>query len=252
MCQEPGTRPGWRVLTGRVELGPGEVHVWRIPLDPDGATLVALEGLLSADERDRASRFKFARHRRRFVAGRGRVRELLGRYAGCAPGVLTFEYGRFGKPRLSGSSFGRDIRFNFSNSHELGLLAVAVGLEVGVDLERIKPMADHLRLAERFFTQRESAALAALPEAERLAAFFRCWTRKEAFLKAIGDGLHFDLDRVEVAVAPGERPELRSVDGDSSARERWTLRDIDPGEGYTGALVTDGPIDRVEFLSYPS
>ncbi len=233
----------------RPVLLPRTVHVWRIPLDPGDAAASALAPLLSADERERAARFRFDHHRRRFVVGRGSMRLLLGAYAGTPAAEIVFAYGKHGKPRLSGAAFGHDVRFNFSNSHELALLAVTLGAEVGVDLERIKPMPRFMRLAERFFTAREADALAGLPESARIEAFFHCWTRKEAFLKSTGDGLHFDLDRVEVSVVPGEPARLCAVDGNPAAASRWHLESFVPEEGYVGALVVDGKVDLVETFS---
>ncbi len=247
MCQ-PDAR--WTKGPERPSLPPRSVHVWRLSLEANAGTQARLMGWLSDDERARAARFRFDHHRRRFVVGRARVRQLLGRYTGLSPEALVFEYGPRGKPRLRGTSQEGAVRFNFSNSFERGLLAVASTAEVGVDLEYIKPLPRFLALADRFFTAREAAALRRVPETSRLHAFFRIWTLKEAFLKATGEGLHGELKRVEVSTEPRGPVCLHAVDGDPAAAARWFVRVLEPGDGYTGALVVDGPVERVEWWSF--
>ncbi len=174
-----------------------EVHIWRIDLAKPGN-----EQLLSADERDRANRFRFAMHRNRYISGRATLRIILGRFAGTAPERLTFEYTQFGKPFLPDSR----IRFNLSHSEDLAVLAVTFDREIGVDVERIQQQKDLLDIAERFFAVPEREALRSLPVSDRAAGFYRCWTRKEAYIKARGDGLSLDLNSFVVSLLPQEPP----------------------------------------------
>jgi 4'-phosphopantetheinyl transferase len=215
-------------------IEPGEVHVVTLDLDQDGADEERFAALLSADERARSQRFRFARDRRRFIVGRGTLRLILGRYLGAQPARLSFRYGPHGKPALEGDSA---LRFNLSHSQGLALYALAMEHEVGVDMERIQPLPDLEDIARSCFAEGEIAALWALPEAQRLHAFFACWTRKEAFIKAIGDGLSFPLDRFDVSLVPGAPARLLRVEGDPGEASRWTLAALHPAPGYAAALA---------------
>lgn len=161
-----------------VDLPRGEVHVWRGGLEPPADVLARLEATLSHDECARAARFVFPRHRVQYVACRGILRELLGQCLGVEPWAVRFRYTAHGKPELDGEV--SDLRFNVSNCETLGLFAFASGRSVGVDVERLRPMDDALAIAERFFSAPENEVFRATPAAGRDAAFFRCWTRKEA------------------------------------------------------------------------
>ncbi len=221
-------------------LGEGELHLWAIPLDPPPERLAALGAALSADEWERAHRFRFEIHRRRFVAGRGALRALLGGYLGIAPGRLAFTYGERGKPDLAPGLVPRPLHFNLSHSHELGLLGVTWTREVGVDVEHLKPMDDLGTIAERFFAAAENASLRALPAEEHERAFFRCWTRKEAYLKAVGVGLAAPLDSFVVTLAPGEPARMLSLEGRAEAGARWRMWHLEPAPGYLGAAAIEG------------
>lgn len=215
----------------------GEVHVWRVALDPPEELVAELRALLSPDEVARADRFHFARHRRRFTVGRGALRRLLGGYLGRAPEGVRFAYGAREKPHLAEPPPGSPLRFNLSNSSELALVAVTVGVEVGIDLEAVRPMDDALAISERFFSAAERTVLAACPEGERDQAFFRCWTRKEAYVKAVGDGIALGLDRFDVSLDPGEGARLLALEGDPARAAAWSLTHVDPAPGYVGALA---------------
>jgi 4'-phosphopantetheinyl transferase len=230
--------------------------------------VAALQRLLAPDELARADRFRFDRHRRRYAVGRGRLRELLGGYLGLAPAALVFGYGEKGKPYLAGpaGAAAGGLAFNLSNSHELALVAVAAGggpaggigsvprppvapaataaptpIELGVDLERLRPMPDALQIAERYFSAAERRVLAAVAEAGRDEAFFACWTRKEAYLKAVGDGLSAPLDRFDVSFAAGEPVRFLAINGDPAAAASWSLFHLRPEPGYLGALALPDP-----------
>ena len=228
---------GWRPAPpGTLPLAEDEVHVWRARLRLPRQQLAGLEAILAEDERARAARFHFPEHRDAFVAGRGIQRLILARYAAVPPAALVYSFSRHGKPELPGSA----LRFNASNSGVLALYAVARGREVGVDVEEAKPMPDAEAIARRFFSAAENEVLAGLPEGVRSAAFFRCWTRKEAYLKAVGDGLSLPLESFDVSFAPGEEARLLRTRADPGGAARWTLVGLEPGEGYVGALALEG------------
>ena len=190
--------------------------------------------LLSAAELERAERFRFEHLQHEFIIGHGALRLILADYTGAPADQLEFTRGDHGKPKLRDSP----IQYNMSHSGSLLVCGVTTAAELGVDVEQIRPMRDSEAIANRFFSPSEAAVLAGLPEGERNAAFFRCWTRKEAFLKATGDGLTRSLGSFEVAFAPGERPRFLRIDGDDPAR--WTLAAFDPTPGYTAAVAIPG------------
>jgi 4'-phosphopantetheinyl transferase len=222
-----------------LELSPADVHVWQLALDVDPPTLAALERTLSADERARADRFHFRRDRDRFVAARGTLRTLVARYLGLGPAELRFAYGPQGKPRLAGDD-DAELRFNLAHSEGVALLAVTRGRAVGVDVERVRPERATRDVAERFFARAEVTALRAYPPDEWAAAFFACWSRKEAYVKARGEGLSFPLDAFEVSVRPGERAVALRVPGDPAEARRWSLRELRVGPDHAAAIAVEG------------
>jgi len=214
------------------------VDVWRVELDVPAMVVTERKRLLSPDEMARAERFHFECHRRRFIVGRSALRLLIGSYLERPPEAIRFAYGKNGKPRLADPPVSRHgLEFNLSHSHELALVAVCVGYEVGVDLEGVRPVGDILALADRFFSATDQAALASCPEWDRELAFYRCWTRKEACMKAVGDGIDFRLDRFHVSVEPGDGAHLLAVADDPERAAEWSLIHIAPGPGYVGALA---------------
>lgn len=234
------TAQPWGPRPADLELGRDEIHVWLASLDQPQAVVRRLAQSLSGDERLRAERFRFEQDRRRFSVGRGLLRVILARYLGVAPSRMEFRFGPYGKPALAGLSSGDGFRFNVSHSHGLALYAFGRHGEVGVDLEYVRPVPDADEIAERCFAPGERAALRALPPRERHRAFFRCWTRKEAYIKAVGDGLTRRLDGFEVSLAPGEPARLVSVAGAPEEASRWWLEEIAPAPQYVAALACEG------------
>lgn len=225
-------------------LAVGDVHVWRVDLEaPTPGPAVKT---LDPAEKARAARFVFERDRRRFVASHGALRAILSLYVGEAPEDVAFTEGPHGKPALLQGKGA--VRFNLSHSGEIALVAVGRDREVGVDVEAWREIADLLALARTCFSEAERAVLASLPELDRRPAFFAGWTRKEAFLKALGDGLARPLDRFDVTIAPRETPRLLRVEGDDPAR--FAMRALDVPVGYTAAVVTEGPIHRVRRFDW--
>jgi 4'-phosphopantetheinyl transferase len=229
----------WEDAPEHPDLSAGEVHVWRACLRQEEAALRELSRSLSPDERERARRFHFRKDAEHFVAARGVLRNLLGRYTGIAPRLLRFSYSGHGKPSLEGGA-GARLHFNASHSNGLAIYAVARGREVGVDLEFVREDFPGFEIAEHFFSPSEVSALRALPEGERAAAFFDCWARKEAYIKARGEGLSYPLRRFTVSLSPGEPAALLHDEGDPQEAGRWSLVGLSPAEGYRAALAVRG------------
>jgi 4'-phosphopantetheinyl transferase len=215
------------------------VELWSASLEPPASLGSALAACLSPDERARAERFVAARDRDRFVAGRAFLRLLLGQSTGAEPRELSFRYSAHGKPALADE--GSDLEFNLAHSGTVVVCALAQGCEaLGVDVECVKPIRDAAGLARRAFSPREAVRLDSLPEPVRLRAFYEAWTRKEAFLKALGCGLDRPLDSFDVAFGPGERPRLLQTLGDPTEADRFSLHSFEPEDGYIGAIAVLG------------
>jgi 4'-phosphopantetheinyl transferase len=220
------------------------VDVWSAPLDPPPTVMAPLVGYLSADERERAARFVLARARNRFLAGRTFLRLLLSRCLGAEPADLRFRYGPSGKPRLVGAH--GDLEFSLARSEVLVVCALAPRCGgVGVDVERVRPLSEAEALARAAFSPREVARLHSLPEPVRLRAFYEAWTRKEAFLKALGCGLARPLDSFDVAFGPNESPRLLRTLGDPAEAERFSLHAVEPDPDHIGAVAIAGHDWRV-------
>ena len=218
-----------------------DVDIWSFPLDVEPARLEVLGRGLSPDENERAERFVFPRHRDRFRAGRGQLREILARYLRLTPSAVAFEYGPQGKPRLAGEAA---VRFNLSHSEHEAVVAVARDREVGIDLERVRPTVECEQLAQRFFSPAETAALLALPSSVRPRAFYAYWTCKEAFLKAKGGGLNIPLDEFEVSIDAGFARIVRTA-WDPREAGRWSLSVLPAPPGFAAALVVEGERPRL-------
>jgi 4'-phosphopantetheinyl transferase len=211
-----------------------------------------LRATLTDDERARAERFVRELHRDRFVVARAALRDVLARMLAVPPESVRFRYDPGGKPRLEVPDRS-GLRFNLSHSGDMALVALTLDQEIGVDVEALRSLTDVEALAERFFAPGETAALRSLPEPERETAFLRCWTLKEAYVKAVGQGLAMPLDRFEVAfTSDGPEPALRVVDdhGNAAPHPRFKLRGLDPGPGYVGALAREGPGWRVDCFEW--
>jgi len=225
--------------------GDNEVHVWRASLQCEAGETQEFLDYLSEDERARAGRFCIEEARGHFIVGRALLRAILGRYLGVEPSRLRFSYGSHGKPALAPEWAAASLCFNMSDSHGLALYAVARRRELGVDLERIRPGVACERIARRHFAEAEVKSLLALPESARREAFFACWSRKEAYTKAIGQGLSFPLRDIVVSLSPGEPAAILNVRGEPEAARRWSLRALKPDPCYAAALIAEGHDWRV-------
>lgn len=223
-----------------------QVDIWRADLDLPSSTVQRLEQNLVEEELARARRFYFERDRIHFTVARGLLREVLGRYVGTPPRRLRFRYNEYGKPFLEDDA----VSFNLSHSGGVALFAITRSREIGVDIECIRKDFDCLEIARRFFSEQEQKALEALPADLQSIAFFNCWTRKEAFIKAIGEGVSFPLDRFDVSLAPGQLARLISIRGDSSAAEGWNLQELQVGDRYAAAVVVEGGDCELQFWEW--
>lgn len=221
-------------------LSSSDVHVWCASLEQSDVQVHKLAQTLSEDEQARANRFYFERDRKHFTVGRGLLRTILSHYTGIVPNQLQFCYGSRGKPALVPQESDTTIQFNVSHSQGLALYAIASDRQIGIDLEQIRPTSDIEQLAKRFFSPGESAVICSLPPAQKQQAFFRGWTCKEAYLKAIGEGLAL-LQQVEVSLVLEEPPRLLSIDHqDTEATARWCLQMLTPASGYMAAIAVEG------------
>jgi 4'-phosphopantetheinyl transferase len=191
--------------------------------------------ILSLDERVRANRYRFEDHRRSYILSRGVLRTLLGCYLSVPPANIQFSYGERGKPDLSGVT--TDIRFNSSRSAGVALYAMTRHCELGVDIEKIRSLQDIEQIADRFFCSEEARELLNLPASRRESAFFNCWSRKEAYIKAVGDGLSMPLNGFRVTVKPDDPVEFVHIGNDRQVAREWTLDSIGIVPGYAAALA---------------
>lgn len=226
----------WQLPPDRLDLTEAEVHIWAMSLAR--RRQVDFEDILSEDEMERAERFVFEKDRVHFVAARGGLRLILGRYLGRDPDQVVFGYSERGKPYLEGAPQG--LQFNVSHTEDLALYAMVRDREVGVDVEyRGRKVKERERIAERFFPRAEYEAFLEVPDNQKQEAFLNCWTRKEAFIKALGEGLYYPLDAFVVTLTPGEDTQLVHIRGDSGTAKEWTLHHLDPGPDYIGAVAIE-------------
>ena len=233
-------RGGWRAPPHALAMAKDQVHVWRATLDWPQERAARLLQWLSTDERERLERFRSGRDRRRYLVGRGLLRTVIGRYLSLSPGVLRFDTTAAGKPRLAPGVAPRPLQFNLSHSGDLVLIALASGRALGVDVEQVRADIELAETAARFFSPTEQQALAALSGARQIDAFFDCWVRKEAYVKARGEGLSLPLEQFDVSLLPGEPAQLIGTRPDPAEASRWRLTALDAGEGYRAALAVEG------------
>lgn len=224
------------------------VHLWRANLDQANFPI----SLLSVDESHRASRFSFSIHQQRFAAARNILRCILARYLNQPPQSIAFQYNAYGKPGLTASRLAAlpsPIYFNLSHSHQWAVYAIGLEEKIGVDVEYTHKELAALEIAQRFFSTNENQQLAQLPANQQLAAFFKLWTCKEAFIKAVGAGLSFPLQEFDVDIL-NKPPRLLSVRGDLKQAQPWSLRQFSLAADYAAALAVKTPIDAVEYWQF--
>ena len=233
-------------------LAPDQIHVWRVPLNQNPTRIPEFKELLSPDERARAERFRFDKDRNQFIESRAALRLLLSQYLNISPTALTFAKAAHGKPALANGHSNSGLRFNLSRRDGLALVAIARKREIGVDVELIQAGLPIFEIANVSFSERELAELQSLPEAHQAAGFYNCWTRKEAYVKARGEGFSFPLKQFDVSLTPGAAAKLLAVRGSNTEVDRWTMQDVSAGDGYVAALIFDGPVATVICEDWPA
>jgi len=228
-------------------LDSSKIHVWEFPLAISESAFARCPEILSEDERARAARFHFEKDARRFVVARSSMRSILAGYTNTAPRDLRFVYAEQGKPSLEQNA--ADIRFNLSHAGDRAILGVARGREIGVDIEAMREDVEFDKLAERFFSDEERGTLRALPREKKSWAFFRCWTCKEAFLKAQGFGLTRSLSSFDVDLSSGPA-RLLATRPDPAEAERWQLFELEAPPGHAAAAAVEGAISALSILGY--
>ena len=228
------------------QLSTDNVHVWLAELNVPLGRLIAYEKLLVDDERNRARLFHFARDRDHYIAGRGMLRVMLGRYLDKLPMEIDIVFGEYDKPFLSSG----EVQFNLAHSGNLALYAFCLDQEVGIDIEAEQELIDTLAIAKHFFSPSEYNTLLSTPKEQQTSAFYRCWTRKEAFIKAVGEGLSYPLDAFDVTLASDEPARLLSIYGNEDEARRWSLFSLPTPNGYHAALVVAGIGKQVQLWKY--
>ncbi len=237
----------WSPPPTALTLPADTVHVWRVVLDQPEFAVHQLRESLTAAELTRAGRFHFERDQRCYMVAHAALRRIIGCYVRRAPQQIEFRVGSHDKPAV----IDDQLHFNLSHSHELALCAFTLQREIGVDVEYTpRAVSDRDKLAERFFSARENEVYRALPPEQQGLAFFRCWTRKEAFIKAIGDGLSYPLDRFDVSFAPDQPAALLSINDDVALAQRWSLIPLEPAVDYVGAVAVEGRRWQVAYYTW--
>lgn len=226
----------WPLSPQEISLSKNCVHVWSIPLDQASETITGLRQVLSLEEQSKADKFYFEPDRNRFTVARAILRTLLGNYLEHNPSEIKFSYAKNGKPFLENTS----LQFNLSHSQDLALCAFTYQRELGIDVEYLRLMNDAEQIAKRFFSPSESSLFCSLSPEEQQLAFFRCWTRKEAYIKAIGDGLSYPLDKFDVTFTSDQPVELLRVLSSPKEAKRWSLKELVPRKNFIGALIVEG------------
>lgn len=227
----------WPLAPETIRLEPRHVHVWAASHNEFVDQAPALGALLSPAEQVGAESFKFDEDRNRYVIRRGLARLILSRYLEQLPAEIEFQYGAFGKPEVRLAGAGAPLYFNTSHSGEIAICAITSACPIGVDVERTREIPDTEETVRRFFQPREVETFMALPTGSRLQAFYACWTRKEAVLKATGEGIAESRAMVEVTMAPEDKPAVVFVPGDRQAHKEWQLHQFSPASGYVGCVA---------------
>ena len=237
----------WLTPPDTLILGEEEAHVWHADLELHKSSQVSYLNILSPDEKKRACEFRFAKDRRNFIIARGILRVLIGSYLEGEPAEISFHYNEFGKPRVANEG---DLAFNVSHSQNAALFAFTKKRDVGVDVEFVNPDIEVRDIAAKFFSANEVRNLFALPEEQQALGFFNCWTRKEAFIKAIGEGLSFPLNQFSVSLEPDKPAKLLATDLDPEAVSHWSIYSLSPGANFVGCIAIEGFVREIKLWSW--
>ncbi len=247
-----GSKIDWLLPPSKQSLSLNDVHVWRAKLNQPDGCVSELQRILSPIERQRADRFHFFRDRRRYIVRQGMLRLIIGSYSIVEPHRLQFYCGYRGKPYLKQRQGNAPLQFNLTHSKEIALYALTLGTEIGIDVEYVHDIPDMKKIAAVTYSSAENKVLRSLPGNQQKEAFFNCWVRKEAYIKAIGNGLYHALDRFDVSLAPGEPARIVSVEGSAELASRWLLKSLNPENGYVAAFATKGRDVRSSYWRYPN
>lgn len=240
----------WESPPADLALKAGDVHIWRSRLEAPQARIEGARAMLAPDEVARADRFLREVHGMRFTLARAALRVLLGRYLDVRPEEVRFRYSDQGKPFLEDWEAQRGIQFNLSHSGSVALLGFTFERAIGIDVEAFRENLEADKIARRYFAPGEVETLFALPEELRKQGFYNCWTRKEAYIKACGDGLRLPLNSFDVSLVPGEAPELLRAQGGDAEIERWSFHQLEPGPGYAATLVVEARQVRLRTFEF--
>jgi 4'-phosphopantetheinyl transferase len=222
------------------KLQTGQVQVWAVRSLSESDCLPSLYETLSSDELKRAAAFRFEKDKNNYIAARGLLRIILGKYIGKPAEAIEFRYGPQGKPYLRDVE-NNGVQFNLSHSEDCAVYAVTLGCELGIDVERIKDLPDMDSVARRFFSPAEVADLRVVPSELRAQAFYNCWTRKEAYIKAVGSGLSLALDQFRVSLLPNQPAALLHLANDADSASCWSMHDLRLWDGFVGAVAIPSP-----------
>ena len=239
-------KDNWTLPPDSLNFERQHVDIWRLSLNLLVDSVKLIESTLSVDEKERAARFHFEVDKNRYIVSHGSLRKILGRYLHQNPAELTFSVSQYGKPALVNST----LEFNLSHSGDFALIAVTQGRKIGVDVERIRQGISSHVIAQQYFSKAEVAELQSLPIEQREAAFFICWTRKEAYIKAQGLGLALPLESFDVSLTPGQPAILRATRPESQEAAHWMLRSLDVDSNYAGAIAVENDTLDFRFFSY--
>jgi len=228
-------------------LSENEIHIWRADLELDEYFQSSFLKLLSPDEKNRAEKFRFAKDSRNFIAARGMLRSFIGKYLEINPAEISFQYSNFGKPGIANNN---SLQFNISHSQNIALFAFARTFNIGIDVEFVNPNIEAKDIATNFFSTNEIRNLLALPAEQQTLGFFNCWTRKEAFIKAVGEGLSFPLDKFEVSLEPDKPAKLLATHWEPEAVSKWSLYSMLPATDFVGCLAIEGLPEEVKFWNW--
>jgi 4'-phosphopantetheinyl transferase len=242
----------WDMPPLQLQLSREDIHIWRASLDLPSKRVQEINKNLSSDERLRAELFCFERDRNRFIAARGILRQILTCYLSVEPSAIRFCYEKNGKPRLQNTICKTGIQFNLSHSEGLALYVFSRGHEVGVDVEFMREISEMEQIVEQFFSVSERNFFGRLPTRKKQETFFNWWTRKEAFAKAIGEGLSYPLGSFDATLADGNTLESSGISEDSDERPRWSMLDVRPAEEFAGAVVVGGNGWNVQSWQWPA
>jgi 4'-phosphopantetheinyl transferase len=240
----------WEPCVESPRLGADEIHLWRVGLNQPAEVYRACFGTLTPDESERAGRFCFDRHRQQFVIARGALRSVLSQYLHRPPSQLRFVYSAFGKPEVEGEEGRGCLRFNLSHAEGVALIALIRDREVGVDVEVVREEFPGMEIAEGFFSAREVETLRSLPEEARMDAFFLYWTRKEAYIKALGEGLSHPLRQFSVSLGNGESSVLAEPEGVAPQASMWIVKGLSVGERHAAAVAFRAPVTNFRFRQW--